>query len=334
VTPPVTDEPREEVPPCPDSSPPVDAIDCTITNNILQCRWGDNVASQALSCPTVKRDPYPRGLVGVPNTFEIQSCDSGTVAYAYYYQDVSQDDPPPSPVKCPPPARLLPNRNHTVAAWVKRSILTVSYMCQVDNTIWNMDERSYNIGKTSDDIVSPYVGHNKQNVSTIMNNDLTIKGERIGKRVSHIYETNSFDKPLVGPGWPDLDKPAPAYQVRARIPYKVRTYAFYEFQYRERVCYKEEDGKKIETSCLCRKTRSYGFCGRCDGWEGPADTEHCEMISKFPFEVQKERLVYAGSKEFNNLWLYGIQPIESQNPQNLRCDFVPVPVFQIQGIVR
>jgi hypothetical protein len=192
---------------------------------IVNCDWaGRNIVSVQLPCPSVRREPYPRGTVGLPNRFTIQgasvSGDGSTTFSIWRREYCPQDDQP---------------HIHKLFGFV-----TVSM--NPDETVWNMDERSHNIGKTSDNIPTAYRGDGYSNSPDMINRNvadimaatepqgLRILNERRGARIHHIYETSSFDKPETGPGWPVGNAKAdPAYQVNVTTRWHVQGQFFYEY---------------------------------------------------------------------------------------------------------
>jgi hypothetical protein len=192
---------------------------------IVNCDWaGRNIVSVQLPCPSVRREPYPRGTVGLPNRFTIQgasvSGDGSTTFSIWRREYCPRDDQP---------------HIHELFGFVTASM-------NPDDTVWNMDERSHNIGKTSDNIPTAYRGDGYSNSPDMINRNvadimaaterqgLRILNERQGARIHHIYETSSFDKPETGPGWPVGNAKAdPAYQVNVTTRWHVQGQFFYKY---------------------------------------------------------------------------------------------------------
>lgn len=142
--------------------------------------------ASAPACPDVSRQPFPRGMVGVPN----QLCAAGFPAVS---ESASEDFPD------------APRFGNVVGYRIR-----MNWTPSDDPPAWVLDERDWNIGRASTDIASPVTG---QRVSADMPDGLGIQNVRTGMCVAHIYETSSYGKPLNAPGWPILATRQPGYQV-------------------------------------------------------------------------------------------------------------------------
>ena len=212
-------------PPPPRECPPEPVCYLMPGGRIVNCDWaGRNIVSVQLPCPSVRREPYPRGTVGLPNRFTIKGASAsnqGSTTFSIWRREYCpQDDQP---------------HIHKLFGFVTASM-------NPDETVWNMDERSHNIGKTSDNIPTAYRGDGYSNSPDMINRNvadimaaterqgLRILNERQGARIHHIYETSSFDKPETGPGWPVGNAKAdPAYQVNVTTRWHVQGQFFYEY---------------------------------------------------------------------------------------------------------
>ena len=159
---------------CVQQSPPV----CFDTGGKWVCAFdGVNIVELVKPCPSVSRQPFPRGLVGVPNTFAITSgCNGGSADNKVTFTDRQ---------RC----------GKTVVAYSA----AVSAACAMPDmgATWQMDERAWNVGHVSE-------------------GGLPVAGARSGISPQHIYETSSYDKPANGPGFPSIADRQPAYQVQLR----------------------------------------------------------------------------------------------------------------------
>ena len=234
----------------------------------MNCDWaGRNIVSVQLPCPSVRREPYPRGTVGLPNRFTIKGASAsnqGSTTFSIWRREYCpQDDQP---------------HIHKLFGFVTASM-------NPDETVWNMDERPHNVGKTSDNIPTAYRGDGYSNSPDMINRNvadimaaterqgLRILNERQGARIHHIYETSSFDKPETGPGWPVGNAKAdPAYQVNVTTRWHVQGQFFYEYvewvgkHYdpdRDGAC----DGNNGEALDRCKCERAQAQCPEEDYFE-------------------------------------------------------------------
>lgn len=186
------------------------------------CSWAGVQVRVPTPCPNIVRDPYPRGLVGVPNTLRIIGVCNGPATTGGANID---------PLEC---------KGRTITA-IRGS---AAWLCSANfsDATWTMDERSWNLGKRSNDLVSPYVGHDGRRVGDIMGGDLNIQAERHGAAIQHIYETSSYDKPQNGNAnhWP-------AYQVQLQTNWTLAA----NFQFQERITI-ESCADAVGKACDCR----------------------------------------------------------------------------------
>jgi hypothetical protein len=259
-----------------------------------------------LPCPHVERLPWPRGLVAVPNTFGIVGAD---VPRKEEWQDWSCDwanNPGPN---CPQPDRY---RN---GIYVSGAYAYLAWQSAPTDPTWYMDDREWNIGQTSDDIMSPFTGHDGQMVSTIMGGDLTIRNTRAGYTITHIYETSSYGKTENGP---DIEPGWPAYQVNVTTYWHLVA----NFKYRtrevetvtENICY--ETGNPNRVNCSCRP-----------GEPG------CNI---FQWDVVTEKRNKDTDHTGPSL-LYDFNRNGAKVPRDERiggqCTVIPVPVIQMQTVL-
>jgi hypothetical protein len=207
---------------CPVDPPPGGACPGTPTcspsgGRQWACTYCNTSFEVEMPCPTVQRDPWPRGLVGVPNTFSIIDASRPAADDTRTWGCDLVNDAGPN---CPQPEWVF---NGTYVSGV-RAVLTWASEPDYGAT-WNMDERAGNIGHTSDNIVSPFSGHGSATAADLMGGDLTVRGTRAGATVRHIYETSSVDLVPNGP-----DGNWPAYQVRLQTRW--RLYAAFQWQER------------------------------------------------------------------------------------------------------
>ena len=157
---------------CTEQAPPT----CYDAGGRWVCAFdGAPIVELVKPCPKVARQPFPRGMVGVPNNLAIiSSCDGGSASNKVTFADRQ---------RC----------GKTVVAYSA----SVSAACAAPDmgASWQMDERAWNIGNASE-------------------GGLTVSGVRVGLSPQHIYETSSYDKPATGPGFPNLAERQPAYQIR------------------------------------------------------------------------------------------------------------------------
>ena len=180
-----------------------------------------------------------------------------------------------------------------------------------------MDEREFNIGKTSDDIMTPYVGDGQpgnnpslrkpRTVHQIMSEtegDAEIRDIRRGLRVRHVYETPSYNKPVNGPGWPDANKREPAYQVSLRTKWRLTG----AFQYQRLITY----------------IRCYNNAGQevsCDSQPPPAYTR---VFTETPW--------FTGPTVSIPVEVVGARVLADPVLRN-QCTVIPIPVQQVQTVL-
>ena len=264
------------------------------------CSWaGREIVRVPKPCPEVVREPWPRAMVGVPLELRItSSCQGATNSGAVAV------DPP----MCPGSYYIIGLRG------------TVSFQCdsaQLADSEWRMDEREFNIGKTSDDIMTPYVGDGQpgnnpslrkpRTVHQIMSEtegDAEIRDIRRGLRVRHVYETPSYNKPVNGPGWPDANKREPAYQVSLRTKWRLTG----AFQYQRLITY----------------IRCYNNAGQevsCDSQPPPAYTR---VFTETPW--------FTGPTVSIPVEVVGARVLADPVLRN-QCTVIPIPVQQVQTVL-
>jgi hypothetical protein len=161
------------------------------------CSWnGLTVVSVGRPCPQVRREPFPRAIVGQPVRMEIIGGCSGPSASNTVEFGIT------SGPNCP---RVFAYRG------------ALSWQCSDpawNDATWRMDERAWNIGQRSD-------------------NGASIEDVRVGRAIAHIYETSSIDKPRNGPVGQRRD---PAYQVQLRTSWTLAGNFQYREQRTEQRC--------------------------------------------------------------------------------------------------
>jgi len=296
------------------------------------CSWaGREIVRVPTPCPEVVREPWPRAMVGVPLELRItSSCqgatNSGTVAV----------DPP----MCPGSYYIIGLRG------------TVSFQCdsaQLADSEWRMDERAFNIGKTSDDIMTPYVGDGQpgnnpslrkpRTVHQIMSEtegDAEIKDIRQGLRVRHVYETPSYNKPVNGPGWPDVNKREPAYQVSLRTKWRLTG----AFQYQRLItyirCYNNA-GQEVECNrCFDPRNGNALNCEACynrDFMSCPCGTPGCDRPPGPAYtRVFTETPWFTGPTVSIPVEVVGARVLADPVLRN-QCTVIPIPVQQVQTVL-
>lgn len=294
-----------KIPSCPAGTPPPEFCkerlgtpSCYRSGNGWVCEWMGVRVSTENPCPTVEHDPFPRGLVGVPMTFRITggigSSNSGGSTWAC--DEVNHPG-------CPSPSHIC--NDGTYVTGVRGSVTFYSTAADAANARWLMDDRPQNVGNRSEDIVSPYPGHNGRRVSQIMGGDLTIKNERRGATVSHIYETSSYDKPQNGPSnnWP-------AYQVQLQT----RWHLVSSWQYQVRVW---QD--------YCELPNGNGYPCDCNAQVDP----NCALI------IHKRRPSYVwhpGPTVSYDADVIGARVLQDAARSKI-CSAIPVGIVQSQAVL-
>ena len=332
---------HDPCPPCPPGGcpPPPCTEECCLGDPVCVERPGEWVCSWAgreivrvpTPCPEVVREPWPRAMVGVPLELRItSSCqgatNSGTVAV----------DPP----MCDGSYYIIGLRG------------TVSFQCdsaQLADSEWRMDERAFNIGKTSDDIMTPYVGDGQpgnnpslrkpRTVHQIMSEtegDAEIKDIRQGLRVRHVYETPSYNKPVNGPGWPDANKREPAYQVSLRTKWRLTG----AFQYQRLItyikCYNNA-GQEVECNrCFDPRNGNALNCEACynrDFMSCPCGTPGCDRPPGPAYtRVFTETPWFTGPTVSIPVEVVGARVLADPVLRN-QCTVIPIPVQQVQTVL-
>jgi hypothetical protein len=159
---------------CAEQSPPI----CYDAGGKWVCSFdGVPIVELTKPCPAVSHQPFPRSMVGIPNSFAIISgCNGGSASNKVNFEERS---------RC----------GKKVVAYSA----SVSAACAAPDmgSAWTMDERAWNLGHVSD-------------------GGAAIQGSRNGVTMQHIFETSSYDKPANGPGFPNMAERQPAYQITLR----------------------------------------------------------------------------------------------------------------------
>jgi hypothetical protein len=225
-----------------------------------------------MPCPGVTRNPFPRVIVGKPVTLEIgDACDD---AVATHEVQVPAADPD-----------QWGTCNAETVIGYRASL---RWDCaNPDRALWTMDERDFNIGRIGAD-------------------GRVIDAERTGAQVSHVYETSSHDKPVTGPGYPDLGVRQPAYQVRVRTNWTLRGSFAYQVRRTEQRC-----------------ADAWGNARRC-GLDADVAITRTVVVSPW---------IDAPAIVIPDIPVDGARA--SQDPATAQiCSIVPVPVMQSQAVIR
>lgn len=317
-------------PGCPTTLP----AECKVDGLTIRCDWGGFInVSAGIGCPSVSREPFPKGLVGVPNEFRLVGCDGGRAEITETFSTVNSDPPGP---------RVCPTKDGDDDPWIIRMRIEVSWFCKPNETQWNMGDNPQNIGfQSSGNFITPYVGDKVpgrpvpnplvgrpiRDIMIEKEGSLEVKGVRSGAVVRHIYEQASFDKPANGPNeYPASAAPhnAPSYQVNVTTRWGYR--AVFSFTRRE------DESRCLDPSCQNETDiwECYRFCPdghTCDRSRTDliADCIHIQRKKESSWIVAK---VLAG--DFS---IQGAQVVED-NTDDGRCDAIPVPVQQVQTLIR
>jgi hypothetical protein len=304
---------------CPDGRPKICGADCQPDcgdtpcetpvcvpgDSGIECSWGGTrILTLDQPCPSVTRDPWPRGLVGVPMWFSVSGTGNAPSASGDVWIDA---------ITC---------EGRTIVGY----LATAAWGRSLDpaDTRWTMDERTWNIGRISDDIVSP---HTSRQVSQDMpGGDLTIRNERTGSTVAHIYETSSVDKPRNGPGWPNASERQPAYQVSVRTKWTLTASFWYRQRRIEQECWKDNNPA---TKCTCPESqdtcRNYPNLPGCNpawtchgNWNGPHTVIYTDT--------------HRGPTLAFTQWIDGATtPQDAGQPST--CGVIGTPVIQAQSVL-
>ncbi len=178
--------PTSVVPPT--SVPPPNACPKATCSQSGPCSWscswnGNSLTAMNAPIPSIERQPFPRGMVGIPNVINITSgCIGSTGGPNGISRELTE-----APFLTCDSTDIYGYR----VAW--------TWMCGSPGApgdlgaTWTMDERSWNVGQRNE------------------------RGEQIenthgGSTIVHTYETSSYDKPMNGPGT-DSRTRQPAYQI-------------------------------------------------------------------------------------------------------------------------
>lgn len=265
---------------------------CIVGAGGATCTFDSLTVDARPQCLTVQRNPFPRGLVGVPNTLCAQQPQ--TVS-----QTGSEDF-------------LNAPRYGDVVGLSAR----LEWIPSPDEPVWTMDERSWNVGQTSDDVRSPITG---QPVSSEMGGNMSIQDTRVGMCVSHIYETSSYDMPANGPSGDPLVR-FPAYQVQVTQEWSFR--ASFECRYRAREPYCTWAGTETPTDCPDHKPQGTE-CTTNPNYKGClVDWRERDVINSQPAPgFAEDGILVAG----------GTVP---QDPSGPTCGIVAIPILQSQSVLR
>jgi hypothetical protein len=265
---------------------------CALVNGVLTCDWQSSLTFQAeMPCPNVVRNPFPRAIVGRPVNFAI----GGYAA----------TDPEKSNCVCPKvPGEYEPsaedphsgcNETGKTIFAVRGGINWMSSDPYWDQATWTMDERDWNVGKTSD-------------------NGMDIANTRSGGRIAHTYETSSIDKPANGPGAGAQREPA--YQVT--VSTRWTAVAWFESQRREEKCFGipswNWDNRHIPGTDISHRWMG---CG------GAVQVTRREV--SYPWTRDH-------TLEFKNLQRLGARVAQDPLLGNV-CGLIPVPVIQSQSVL-
>lgn len=252
-----------------------------------QCTYGKLTLSVPLPCPSVTHKPFPRALVGQPIQFEI------TNACADLPTSGNRVDVGPPYDVC----------GDTIVAYEGQ----LAWICStpdMSDAEWMMDERAWNVGKVGAD--GP------------------ILAQRTGATIRHTYETSSVDLAPNGPGYPDMLRRQPAYQVQLKTNYSLVGAFRYHYRTQERRCYNDA-GKTQQREC-----RDSGYC------DNPGFPERQNEWQCRP-EGASETVWITPTREAPVFILPNIPVIGAKTPQDLgnpnSCGVIATSVLQSQAVL-
>ncbi|NJM40609.1 MAG: hypothetical protein HC853_07480 [Anaerolineae bacterium] len=231
-----------------------------------QCTFGKVTVSVPLPCPTVIRKPFPRAIVGQPVSFSIIDGCSALPSAS------NRTDIGPPYNEC----------GDTIFAYEGQ----LAWICSkpdMSDAQWTMDERSWNVGQT--------------------NSAGTIPSTRIGSSVNHVYETSSYDKAPNGPGYPEMSKRQPAYQVQLKTNYSLVGAFKYHYRTQEERCYwgaNQSGGRK-----QCHNP------GACLSDPNAANREDCKP------DGSRETVIISPTRELPSFIIGNISVTGAKTPQDL-----------------
>ncbi|MCS7063502.1 MAG: hypothetical protein NZM04_05580 [Methylacidiphilales bacterium] len=314
------------IPPCPKNYP----TDCTTSGNMIDCKWGDKVRiTQYVSCPEVSREPFPKGLAGVPNEFRI-ACQGGQATQQETFSSISS--PPPGPGVCPP------GENGEDKPWVIRMAIDLSWYCRPDSTLWYMGDNAVNIGFKSSNLQTPYVGDGipdrpwpnplvGRQIAEIMNETeggTDVRQERDGRVIRHIYEQASIGQPRNGPNaYPASSAPhdAPSYQVQVTTSWGYRAVFKYTHKQKTELC--------VKPGCGGNPPRCYELCPSnmtCD--PNRTDVPRCDIA------VINNESGWIVTEVKEGVFSVNGANVKEDDADDNRCAPIPVPIQQFQTLLR
>lgn len=250
------------------------------------CTFGKLTLSVAMPCPSVLRKPFPRAIVGQPVQLQIANACGGLP------NANGRVDVPPPYDQC----------GDEIFAYEGQ----IGWMCSrpdLSDAEWRMDERPWNIGHTS--ALGP------------------ISNVRTGVSINHIYETSSYDLAPNGPGYPDLAKRLPAYQVQLQTHYTLAGTFQYHYRTRETQCYWGPDGTGGRKQCANP--------GNCLSDPNAANREDCKP------DGSRMTVIVSPTRTLPSFVIPDIAVTGAKTPQDLvnpnSCGVIAVPVIMSQAVL-
>ena len=329
--------PIPPAPVCPDEP------SCEVAGDSVKCSWCTATAELVADCATVSREPFPYGLVGVPNQLRLMGCGGGV-------QTVEKNVRPLCPEYIDengrPTGLLMDEANIPFKAIDVKIVL--SLYCLPDQTVWRMGDRPDVQGRISTNMMTPYRGDDVMPpdrpdgpdpslqgrlIRDIMadtapndTNPLVVEGQRQGWRIRHIYERSSDGLEPKGPrAYPADQAPhdAPSYMVDVQVTYGWSALFYY---------------KPFVTVKYCADPSIKDLpVKECNGERG-VDADRCNDTRNRTgvFADRREKASYVLYKtEYGTFTKMGARVIEDNHPEAKRiCGPVPVPVKQVQTLIR